>query len=276
MSKPLVSVIITTRNSSKTIEELLVSIKDQSYTNIEIVLVDNHSTDETVPLTKKYTTKVFNKGPERSVQRNWGASKSRGKYLFFLDSDMVLTKSVVAECVEMMEAKNQKDIGGLIIPERSFGDGFWVQAKILERKIHEGREYFEAARFFSKRIFQEVGGYDEHLTGPEDWELPERISQKYTIKRIKGYIKHNEGRHTLIGLAKKKYYYGLSAHKYLQKHRKSLINPRTIYFLRGGFYTNWRVVFSDPLLYLGMWLMLIAETAGGGLGYLIGRFAHDK
>lgn len=276
MNKPLVSVIITTRNSVKTIEELLVSIKSQSYKNIEIILVDNNSTDETASVSKKYTTKIFNKGPERSVQRNWGALKSQGKYLLFLDSDMVLTSNIVDECVKKMELNAKEGVGGLIIPERSFGSGFWVKAKILERKINEGKEYFEAARFFPKKIFQEVGGYDEHLTGPEDWELPERISHRYKIARIKNHIKHNEGRHTLIGLAKKKYYYGLSAHKYLQKHHKSLINPRTVYFLRSGFYTNWKVIFYDPLLYLGMWLMLVVETIGGGLGYLMGRLAHEK
>jgi len=276
MNKPLVSVIITTRNSAKTIKELLTSIKSQSYKNIEIILVDNNSSDQTVNFTKEYTNKVFNKGPERSVQRNWGALKSKGKYLLFLDSDMVLTKNVVAECVEVMEVHDKEGVGGLIIPEKSFGSGFWVKAKILERKIHEGREYFEAARFFPKKIFEKFGGYDEKLTGPEDWELPERISHEFKINRIKNYIKHNEGQHTLIELAKKKYYYGLSAHKYLQKHNKSLINPRTVYFLRVGFYKNWRTVFSDPLLYLGMWLMLFAETIGGGLGYLKGRFTNDK
>lgn len=277
MKDPLVSIIITTRNSAKTVAALLESIKNQSYKNIETILIDNNSGDETQSLARQFTPYVFNKGPERSVQRNFGAQKAKGKYLFFLDSDMELSKKVVEECVQKMESSAQSSaIGGLVVPEESFGTGFWVKAKALERKINEGQNYFEAARFFPAAIFKEVGGYDENLTGPEDWELPERIAKKYIITRIKNYILHNEGKHTLIGLAKKKYYYGLSAHKYLKKHSKSPVNARTVYFLRGAYYRKWREVFSDPILYLGMWVMLFAETFGGGLGYLFGRFKDER
>lgn len=273
----LVSIIITTRNSAGTLQALLQSIKNQSYKNIETIVVDNNSVDGTVAIAKKFTSSVFNKGPERSMQRNFGARKSKGKYLFFLDSDMELSKGVVSECVSKFTVKlGEVKVGGLIVPEKSFGSGFWVKAKTLERKINEGQCYFEAARFFPADIFKEVGGYDENLTGPEDWELPERIAKNYIIARVKNYIYHNEGRHTLLGLARKKYYYGLSAHKYLKKHRKSPLNQRTIYLLRSAYYRNWRELLNNPLLYLGMWVMLVVETLGGGLGYVVGRFSHEK
>ena len=68
MSKimPLVSVIITTKNEEKHIENLLQSIKRQTYKNIEIILVDNYSTDRTREIARKYTDKIYLKGPERS------------------------------------------------------------------------------------------------------------------------------------------------------------------------------------------------------------------
>lgn len=277
MVDPLVSIIITTRNSAKTMTALLKSIKNQSYKHIEIIVIDNNSSDQTTVISKKFTKNVFNKGPERSVQRNFGAKKAKGKYLLFLDSDMELTENIVRECVDIINNPSAVGtIGGIVVPEKSFGEGFWVQAKTLERKINEGQSYFEAARFFPKLIFWQVGGYDEHLTGPEDWELPERIAKKYAISRIKDYILHNEGSHTLLGLAKKKYYYGLSAHKYLKKHKKSPINQRTVYFLRGAFYKNWQELFKHPILYFGMWIMLMAETLGGGIGYLKGRIGNGK
>lgn len=275
MKGPLVSIIITTKNSARTLEALLKSIKTQTYKNIETIIVDSvYSTDNTSEIAGKYTNKVFSKGPERSAQRNFGASKSQGKYLLFLDSDMVLTKDIVKSLVKKIEEDG--NLGGLVIPEQSFGTGFWVKAKALERKINEGQSYFEAARFFPRKIFLEVGGYDETLTGPEDWELPERITKKYSLGRIKNYILHNEGKHTLLSLARRKYYYGLSAHKYLQKHHKSPINPRTVYFLRKAFYFNWQEMFKNPILYFGMWLMLLTETVGGGLGYLVGRLKNAK
>jgi glycosyltransferase involved in cell wall biosynthesis len=61
MANPLVSVIIPTKNSAKTIEKCLKSVKDQTYKNIEIIVVDNFSTDGTYEIAKKYTEKVYQK-----------------------------------------------------------------------------------------------------------------------------------------------------------------------------------------------------------------------
>lgn len=277
-AKPLVSVIITTRNSAQTLQSLLKSLKIQSYKNIEIIIVDNFSTDRSIKISRKYTSKIFQKGPERSVQRNFGALKAKGKYLFILDSDMILGKNVVKECVEKCEKENCRNIqiGGLTIPEKSFGKGIWAKAKILEREINRNYEYFEAARFFPKQIFQAVGGYDKSLTGPEDWDLPRRIKKDYLIGRIKSYIFHNEKSPTFLGLAKRKYYYGLSVHKYLTKQNIPILGPTTIYFLRPAFYYNWKKMLVHPKISFGMIIMLFAETIGGGLGYLVGRFKSEK
>lgn len=271
--KSVVSVILTTKNSNKTLKNLFESIKEQSYKKFEVILVDNGSIDGTVETAKKYTNLSFQKGPERSSQRNFGAKKAKGDFLFFLDSDMVLTPDVIKECVKAINYDN--NCGGLVIPEKSFGEGLWSRAKIMEREIHAGEDYFEAARFFPKNIFFEFKGYNETLTGPEDWDLPQRISKKYKISRIKSYILHNEGNHTLLGLAKKKYYYGLSVYKYLKNQEMSIFNKKTIYILRPAFYKKWRKLTSDPLTALGMVIMLFVETIGGGLGYLVG-FYREK
>lgn len=268
--KPLVSIIITTKNSARTIKQLLESIKKQTYKGIEVILVDNQSSDNTINIARKYTKSIFQKGPERSAQRNFGAKHSRGSFLFFLDSDMVLTEDVVSQCVEL--AQRSSRLGAIIIPEKSFGSGFWTKAKIFEREINAGEEYFEAARFFPKKVFTELHGYDELLTGPEDWDLPQKISRKYKISRIRSFILHNEGRHTLLGLAKKKYYYGLSAHKYLENQQISIINQRMIYLLRPAFYRNWQKLLLHPITTFAMLIMLTAETIGGAWGYLVGRF----
>lgn len=265
---PLISIVITTKNEEAVIGDLLGTIKKQTYKNFEIIVVDNNSTDKTVEIAKRYTKLVFNKGPERSAQRNFGAKNAKGDYLFFLDSDMVLSKNVIKECVE----KYQSGIGGIIIPERSYGIGFWARVKGFERQINEGEPYFEAARFFPKKVFWGFKGYDERLTGPEDWDLPQRISKKLPLARIKSYILHNEGKRSLLNLAKKKFYYGLSVHRYLKKQNLSIFSPVTVYFLRPAFYKNWQRLISNPLLSLGLVVMLSFEMIGGGLGYLIGRF----
>src|SRR3989344_4521097 len=93
--KPLVSVIIPAFNEEAVIEKLLLSIKSQSYSYIETIVVDDGSIDKTLQLAQKYTTSVYSRGhAERSMQRNFGAKKAKGKYLFFLDADMQLSKNV--------------------------------------------------------------------------------------------------------------------------------------------------------------------------------------
>ena len=83
---PEVSVIITTKNEEENIEKCLESVITQRYSlkKIEIIVVDNNSTDETKKRVLKYTDKVYNFGPERSAQRNFGARKANGRYILYL------------------------------------------------------------------------------------------------------------------------------------------------------------------------------------------------
>ena len=75
MDSPLVSVIIPTKNSGKTLLQCLDSIKNQNYENIEIIVVDNYSTDNTLQIAKIYTNTVYTFSPERSSQVNYGVEK---------------------------------------------------------------------------------------------------------------------------------------------------------------------------------------------------------
>jgi GT2 family glycosyltransferase len=121
-------------------------------------------------------------------------------------------------------------------------------------------------------LFQAVGGYDEQITGPEDWDLPQRISKKgYQIGRIQSYILHDEGELRLSTLMKKKYYYGIQLRTYLKKHPFRTNLSQTIYFLRPAFYRNWRLLLSQPITASGMMVMLFFEQCAGFLGYMKGR-----
>src|SRR5688572_24829119 len=160
---PLISVIVTTKNNEPTIDPCLRSIADQSYKNIELIVADNSSTDRTPEIAKQYTDHVYTKGPERSVQRNFAVEMARGAYVLIIDSDMVLSPKVVQGCATADAADSE--IRSLIIPEESFGEGFWAQCKRLERSFYVGVDGIEAARFFDKNLYQEVGGYNEKMTG---------------------------------------------------------------------------------------------------------------
>lgn len=267
---PIVSVIVTTKNEAKNIKACLESITTQSYKNIEIIVVDNNSKDDTKKISQNYTKLVYNKGPERSAQRNFGAEKSSGEYVFFLDADMKLTKNVVKECVELI---NQKKVGGIIIPEESYGVGFWADCKKLERSFYIGNDSIEAARFFNKNIFIKSGGFDEQLTGPEDWDLSQKIKEKFGISRIKSNILHNEGKLTLHNTLKKKYYYSKKFKTYLEKKSNTKYTSKQFNILSRYkiFFSNPKKLFSNPILGLGMLFMKTTEFIIGGVGFIVSK-----
>ncbi len=265
----LVSVIVPTYNSAKHLEACLKSIKSQDYIHVELIVVDNNSTDNTKNIAKKYTDKVYNRGPERSAQRNYGVQMSKGDYVLFIDSDMELSSSVVSSCVEAMKPKNIKAV---VIPEESFGEGFWAQCKKLERSFYIGVDWMEAARFFDRATFEEMNGYDEDNTGTEDYDLPQRIQHIYTravIARTDNFIFHNEQKLSLIKTCKKKYYYAQKLSKYkteLSNHSNFIkqANPIERYKL---FFSQPKKLIKNPIHGFGLVVMKTSELVAGGSGY---------
>ena len=246
----------------------MISIAKQSYKKFEVVLVDHPDTsDDTKKIAKRYKCRIFSKGPERSAQRNFGVKKSKGEFVVILDSDMVLGKNVLFQCVKEMEGKNK--VSSVIIPEKSFGKGFWVKFKIFEREFYEGEELIEAARFFRRDVFTKFGGYDTSITGPEDYDLPLRMKKEgLKVGRSKDYIFHNEGKFSPWKSAKKKFYYASRAQSYLKKHPEMILKQGNLLF-RPVFFKKWRKLFSNPALSLGMFLMKGVEMFGALLGFIM-------
>lgn len=270
--KKLVSVIVPTKNSVEFLEACLESIKNQNYKNIEIIVVDNNSKDNTKKIALKYTKKVFEKGPERSIQRNFGANKAKGKYILFIDSDMTVERKVIQECVEKFE--KYPKVGGLIIPEKSIGESFWAKCRKLEKTFYEGVGWIEAARFYRKNIFDRVGGFDPKLISGEDWDLSSRVEKELKISRIKSFVLHNEGKVSLTKIVKKKYYYSKHISKYLIKSKGNLnIMVLDRYML---FFSKPKKLFQDPILGTGLLFMKTCEFGAGACGYLLGSSKYQK
>lgn len=271
MSKqPVVSVIVTTKNSSKTLRACLESIKQQTFKDVELVLVDNYSADDTLMIAQRYTKHVFSKGPERSTQRNFAVEKATGSYVCIIDSDMELAPTIIAECVDAMK---EKGAAGVIIPEESFGKGFWAKCKQLERSYYVGIPYMEAARFFKRSDYLDVGGYDESMVSGEDWDLSQRIEQLGSFSRTDAYIYHNEGKISLWKTIKKKFYYASKFASYTkQSSNKSNVGKQTSIIGRYKlFLSKPGKLFKNPVIGLGMLFMKTCEFLFGGIGLLLGR-----
>jgi glycosyltransferase involved in cell wall biosynthesis len=279
MNKPLVSIIVPTYNSDSYVEPCLKSICEQSYQHIELIVVDNNSSDKTKEIARQYTNHLYDWGPERSAQRNYGVKQSQGEYVLIIDSDMVLSKHVVKSCVEtMLENHSLKT---LIIPEESFGEGFWAQCKKLERSFYSGLDWQEGTRFFERRVYDELGGYDEEQTGSEDYDLPNRLEYRYgktSIARIKDIIYHNERRISLVNLCRKKFYYAATLHTYIKKvENRDRLLKQTSFIRRYWLFLSHPVkLFKNPLLGLGMLFMKTCEIVSGVAGYIEGKFTEKR
>lgn len=194
MNGERVSVIITTRNESKNIGNCLESIKAQSYAPelVEIIVVDNQSTDDTKAIAARYTGKVFDKGPERSAQRNFGFAKASGDLFMFLDADMILSATVVERSVEKMR---REGLCALYIPEIVLGKGFFPTVRRFERSFYDGT-VIDCVRIFTREAFEATGGFDESLTGPEDWDFDRHMRDRcrvgvlseYDFDRVDAYV----------------------------------------------------------------------------------------
>jgi glycosyltransferase involved in cell wall biosynthesis len=269
-SLPMVTVVVTTKNEEKNIENCLKSVISQSSSNLELIVVDNFSEDKTVQIAQNYGAMVYLKGPERSSQRNYGARVSKGKYLLYLDADMILNSGLIEDCLQKCETTG---FGALYIPEHIVGEGFWIKVRDFERSFYTGT-VIDAVRFIRKDLFEKIGGFDESLIGPEDWDFNRRVKEVGNVGVTTTFLYHNEGRFNLKKYLKKKGYYSKSFDKYIRKWGKD--DPEIkkqvglSYRLTGVFIEDgkWKKLMRHPVKSLGMFFLRFMV----GITYLRSRF----
>ena len=213
--------VVPTRNSTRTVEACLRSIRAQTVP-VTVVVVDNGSSDGTAHLAREIADLVFDAGPERSAQRNRGAHARPAPIVGFIDSDMILSPEVVEQSVVALGAPSGTVLGGnpaaVIVPERTIGEGYWSQVRAFERSFYVGSDDVEAARFYRWDVFESLGGFDEELTGPEDWDLTIRARQLGPVVRIEAMIDHDEGQVRYFDACRKKGYYAEGLRRFTLKH----------------------------------------------------------
>lgn len=142
IENPLVSVIVPVYNYSKYIEKCINSLLTQNYENIEIIVIDDGSSDNSYEIADKIaqkdtrvkTYRQENKGV--SAARNYGADMAKGKYLLFVDADDYVGQTYIQKLVENAE-KNQSELcfcGYTMIDEVS-----GKQTKIVPRYYEQGK-----------------------------------------------------------------------------------------------------------------------------------------
>ena len=145
---PKISVIIPVYNTAKYLSEALDSICNQTLSELEIIIINDSSTDNSLDIIKEYAQKdnriTYFSYPNQGqgVARNIGLSHAIGKYIYFMDSDDILSENALEECYSLCE-NNQLDF--ILFDAESFGDkirGFNYCRKglIIEDKVWNGYE----------------------------------------------------------------------------------------------------------------------------------------
>jgi glycosyltransferase involved in cell wall biosynthesis len=263
--KPLVSVIVPTKNSTQFLERCLQSIQDQTYKNLEIIVVDNFSTDSTQDLARKFTNQVFEQGPERSAQVNFGVSKADGQYVYKVDSDFVLDPEVVQQCVDEM----QKGYDAIVVHNSPDVTVSWI-AKIrkFEVDMYKYDITHSSARFVKKEVYEEIGGFNSAITAGEDYDFQNKLNRAgYKTGFVDAEALHL-GEPTSFWKHMKKYYdYGKDFHNY--KNQNEQESKKQLAFGRSVYLKNWSKFARHPLLGSGFVLYSVCKFGFGGVGYIL-------
>ena len=273
MQRPIVSIIVPTKNSSKTIEGCLNSIKNQTYPNIELIVVDNFSTDETQKIAKKYTKHVFSKGPERSAQVNFGVSQSQGKYVYKVDSDFILDKNIVKECVELCN----KGADAVVVhntPDETISQ--IAKIRKFEVDMYKYNLNHSSARFVRKDLYEKIGGFNSEITAGEDYDFQNKLNREGAkISFAKAEALHLGEPKYLIKHLIKYYEYGKDFNNY-SKHTDNSEKKVQIGFFRSIYFNNWKKFIKHPVIATEFIVYNFLKYLFGGTGYLVGKIKNNK
>jgi glycosyltransferase involved in cell wall biosynthesis len=256
MSRPLVSVVVPTRNAARTIQTCLQSVRAQTHPVAELIVVDNWSDDGTWELALPLADLALRGGPERSEQRNLGIAKARGEWVLWLDADMELAADSVERA---LDAAAVAGAVGVFLPEATAGSGFWTSCRTLERRCYHREPRIESPRLVRAARLRETGGFAA-VTGTEDADVRNRLLETgATLAWADTLVLHHEGRLTLGGVARKRFYYGKSLPAYRRRNPRAV--SRQLGATAGALWRHRRLLAADPGHAAGLLLLRACEAA---------------
>ena len=198
-----ISVIIPTYNRSEYVLDAIQSVVDQKYEPVEIIVIDDGSTDDTreklASLADAEVIRyIYQENQGRSAARNKGISLATGEYLAFLDSDDLFESDKLAKQVEFFARHPEVGLvhGGYVKfdtldNDLGYRNASWFSGWIYPKMLLVWYTLLATPTVMvSRRVIDEVGGFDESLFIAEDLDLWRRIARKYPF----GYINQSLAR----------------------------------------------------------------------------------
>lgn len=191
---PRISVIVPACNSEKYIEDALDSVFAQTYTNYEIIVANDGSTDHTPAILDRYGAKIqtvhlAHRGV--SAARNRAIKQSQGELIALLDSDDMWEPTKLEKQVAYMDAHPEYAL--TYTYSTNFTDRADHNVALVRKMDFEGRIFKDlftsgnpttSTVIMRREAFDAVGGYDENLVAAEDYELNLRLARRYQMGRV--------------------------------------------------------------------------------------------
>lgn len=185
---PLVSIIIPAYNAERYIARAIKSALNQTWRDIEVIVVDDGSTDRTAEIVRSFKDPrvryIYQQNQNVGSARNHGIKESKGKYITFLDADDEYLPEKVEKQVEFLE-QNPKYQVVYCDTIQFYSDN--PDKLFIKKGEHPSGDIFEALLHSSvinpntvmmaKELLVKVGMFDERPNFPEDWELWLRIAR---------------------------------------------------------------------------------------------------
>lgn len=272
MKDPLVSVIVPTYNSSSTLRACLESIKNQTYKSIELIVVDNNSKDSTKEIAKEFTDKVFNKGPERSAQVNYGVEVATGEYVYKVDSDFILEDKVVEQCIQ----KAAEGFDAVVVHNSPDVRVSWIaRIRKFEVDMYKYDITHSSARFLKKEVYKKIGGFNENITAGEDYDFQNKLNRAdYKTGFIDAEALHLGEPKNIFKHLKKFYDYGKDFINYKKVNENE--SKKQLSFIRPVYIKNWKKFIKNPILGISFILYSIFKFGAGGLGFIFGKLNYKN
>lgn len=188
----MLSIIIPTLNEEKYLPQLLQSIKEQSFSDYEIIVSDGKSLDQTVEIAKSYDCKVIvSDGARRhpSIQRNDGTNVAKGEIVLFLDADTSLPDNNFLQKIVEDFYKRELGVAGFFIDFKSnkffykFYYGLYNGLAFLAQRIKPLA--VGAGIVIKKSLHDKIGGFDETIFIGEDQVYCEKAARLEKFRLIK-------------------------------------------------------------------------------------------
>ena len=187
--RKLVSVIVPTYNGPEFLKAAIESVLAQSYSELEVVVVDDGSTDNTAEVVQRFESRVryiHQSNAGTAAARNTGIRAARGEVIAFLDHDDLWLPKKLERQLPML---NCSDSVGMAFCGRQFFNSYTGEITSChpaeaELKVHDFLGHTTIAlqsAIVPRAVFAAVGLFDEQLLGTDDWEMCIRIAEKYKV-----------------------------------------------------------------------------------------------